>query len=76
MRAAHIGNRKTYRATLYDLKNLGLLAYQPSPSRHEPGRCFITYLPGAEVPPITPPNEGTSAPGKSSIGTRSGPTSA
>ncbi|HEX8429175.1 hypothetical protein [Hymenobacter sp.] len=64
MHAAHIGNRKTYRATLYDLENWGLLTYQPSQSRHQPSRCFLADLPGALLPPITSPTEGTSAPGK------------
>ena len=64
MTAAHIGNRKTYRATLYDLENWGLLTYQPSQSRHQPSRCFLADLLGAELPSVTPPTEGTSAPGK------------
>ena len=64
MSAAHIGNRRTYRATLYDLENWGLLIYQPSQSRHQPSRCFLADLLGAELPPVTPPIEGTSAPSK------------
>lgn len=64
MNAAHIGNRRTYRATLYDLENWGLLTYQPSQSRHQPSRCFLAGLPGAELPPVTPPTEGTCAPSK------------
>lgn len=74
MTAAHIGNRKTYRATLYDLENWGLLTYQPSQSRHQPSRCFLANLLGAELPPITPPTEGTSAPGKTGFtGTTTAP---
>lgn len=64
MNAARIGNRKTYRATLYDLENWGLLTYQPSQSRHQPSRCSLADLPRAELPPITQPTEGTSAPDK------------
>ncbi len=64
MHAAHIGNIKTYRATLYDLEAWGLLTYQPSQSRHQPSRCYLADLLGAEVPPVNPPTEGTSAPGK------------
>ncbi|GAA4001984.1 hypothetical protein GCM10022408_11620 [Hymenobacter fastidiosus] len=74
MTAAHIGNRKTYRATLYDLENWGLLTYQPSQSRHQPSRCFLADLPGAELPPVTPPAEGTSAPHKNGFtGTTTAP---
>ena len=45
MSAAHIGNRKTYRATLYDLETWCPLTYQPS-------RCFLADLLGAEVPQL------------------------
>ena len=62
MHAAHIGNIKTYRATLYDLENWGLLAYQPSKSKYAPSRCFMSDLLGAELPPVNPPTEGRSAP--------------
>lgn len=71
MSTAHIGNRKTYRATLYDLETWGLLTYQPSQSRHQPSRCFLADLLGAELPPVNRPTEGTSAPDKTepSVGT-------
>ncbi len=61
MSTAHIGNRKTYRATLYDLETWGLLTYQPSQSRHQPSRCFLADLLGAELPPVNRPTEGTCA---------------
>ena len=62
MFAAHIGNIKTYRATLYDLENWGLLAYQPSKSKYTPSRCFMSDLLGAEVPLVKGATEGRSAP--------------
>ncbi|MDJ0367347.1 hypothetical protein QMK33_19535 [Hymenobacter sp. H14-R3] len=64
MRAAHIGSIKTYRATLYDLENWGLLAYQPSKSKYQPSRCFMSDLLGAELPPVKDPTGGTSTPGE------------
>jgi hypothetical protein len=64
MSAAHIGSIKTYRATLYDLEDWGLLAYQPSKSKYQPSRCFMSDLLGAVVPPVQMPTEGTSAPGE------------
>lgn len=74
MNAAHIGNRRTYRAALYDLENWGLLAYQPSQSRHEPSRCFLVDLPGAHMPPVILPTEGICAPGKTEFaGTTTAP---
>lgn len=65
MRAAHIGNERTYRATLRDLEAWALLTYQPSHSRHQPSRCFLTDLSGAEVPAVKTAATGKSAPGKS-----------
>lgn len=50
MQVAHIGNERTYRAALRDLESWGLLTYQPSTSRHQPSRCFLTDASGAEVP--------------------------
>ncbi|WP_019949033.1 hypothetical protein [Hymenobacter aerophilus] len=44
MRAARIGNERTYRAALYDLDTWQLLAYQPSQSRYGRSRCFLTDL--------------------------------
>ena len=64
MYAAHIGSIKTYRATLYDLENWGLLAYQPSKSKYTPSRCFMSDLLGAELPPVNDPTQGRSAPGE------------
>lgn len=64
MHAARIGSIKTYRATLYDLENWGLLAYQPSKSKYQPSRCFMSDLLGAEVPPVKDATEGRTAPGK------------
>jgi hypothetical protein len=61
MQAAHIGNKRTYTATLYDLETWGLLTYQPSQSRHQPSRCFMQVLPVAEMPPVNGPTCGTSA---------------
>lgn len=63
MKAAHIGNMKTYRATLRDLETWELLAYQPSLSKYTPSRCLLTVLPRAEVPPVNDATEGSSAPG-------------
>lgn len=63
MRAAHIGNRKTYRAALYDLDAWGLLTYQPSQSKYQPSRCFLSDLLRAELPPVKTPTEGEYAPG-------------
>ncbi|MFD1469905.1 hypothetical protein ACFQ48_16880 [Hymenobacter caeli] len=62
MSAAHIGSIKTYRATLYDLEDWGLLAYQPSRSKYQPSRCFMSDLLGAVVPPVNHPTGGTTAP--------------
>ncbi|MGI4883972.1 MAG: hypothetical protein ACRYFR_03325 [Janthinobacterium lividum] len=64
MRAAHIGSIKTYRATLYDLEEWGLLAYQPSKSKYQPSRCFMSDLLGIVVPPVKDPIEGRNAPGE------------
>ncbi|SDY68016.1 hypothetical protein [Hymenobacter psychrophilus] len=57
MRAARIGNERTYRAALYDLDTWKLLAYQPSQSRYGRSRCFLTDL-SQSLPAIA----GTSAP--------------
>ena len=67
MRAARIGNEKTYRATLYDLTAWGLIDYVPSQSRHEKSRCYLTNLSGADVPPVNPSATGRTAPGKTSV---------
>ncbi|OGX81352.1 hypothetical protein [Hymenobacter coccineus] len=67
MQAAHIGNERTYRATLRDLEAWALLTYQPSHSRHQPSRCYLTDLSGADVPAVKTPTMGKSAPGKSSL---------
>ncbi|MCR5888364.1 hypothetical protein LRS06_11430 [Hymenobacter sp. J193] len=64
MQAAHIGNERTYRAALRDLETWGLLTYQPSTSRHQPSRCFLTDASGAEVPEVNSPARGEPAPGK------------
>ncbi|MET4104745.1 hypothetical protein [Hymenobacter sp. UYP22] len=67
MQAARIGNERTYRATLYDLDTWGLLTYQPSQSRHEKSRCYLTDLSEAEVPPVAPLTTGRSAPDKTAL---------
>jgi len=67
MQAAHIGNERTYRATLRDLEAWALLTYQPSHSRHQPSRCYLTDLSGAKVPEVKAVTRGTSAPGKNGI---------
>ncbi|MGI4738054.1 MAG: hypothetical protein ACRYG7_23030 [Janthinobacterium lividum] len=64
--AAHIGNKRTYTAALYDLETWGLLTYQPSKSKHHASRCYLTELPGAKVPQLDQPTSGKSAPGKKS----------
>lgn len=64
MQAAHIGNERTYRAALRDLEAWDLLSYQPSTSRHQPSRCFLTNVSEAELPEVTPLTEGESAPDK------------
>jgi hypothetical protein len=64
MQAAHIGNKRTYTASLYDLETWGLLTYQPSKSKHHASRCYLTELPGAKVPQVDPPTSGKSATGK------------
>ena len=85
MAAVRIGNRKTYRATLYDLETWALLTYHPSKFRHSASRCELTGLSGAVVPPINQSIGGTTAPSKTelpgaemppinhSIGSRSAP---
>ncbi|MBJ6146373.1 hypothetical protein [Hymenobacter sp. BT559] len=65
--AAHIGNERTYRATLRDLDAWGLLTYQPSQSRHQPSRCYLTNLSGAKVPPVKSSTQGKSAPDEHSL---------
>lgn len=67
MQAAHIGNERTYRATLRDLDAWGLLTYQPSQSRHQPSRCYLTNLSGAKVPPVKSSTPGRSAPDEHSL---------
>ena len=67
MQAAHIGNERTYRATLRDLEAWALLTYQPSHSRHQPSRCYLTDLSGAKVPEVNAATGGTSAPSKSGL---------
>lgn len=67
MQAAHIGNERTYRATLRDLEAWALLSYQPSHSRHQPSRCYLTDLSGAKVPEVKTATRGKSAPGKSTL---------
>ncbi|ALW86888.1 hypothetical protein AUC43_18475 [Hymenobacter sedentarius] len=67
MQAAHIGNERTYRATLRDLEAWALLTYQPSHSRHQPSRCYLTDLSGAKVPEVKTATRGKSAPGKSAL---------
>lgn len=62
MQAARIGNKSTYTEKLYDLEAWGLLTYQPSQSRHQPSRCFLAVLPGAEVQQVDGLTGGTSAP--------------
>ena len=52
MKAARIGNKRTYRSTLHDLETWGLIAYQPSQSRYDVSRCELVNLSGAEVPPM------------------------
>ena len=64
MQAARIGNQRTYRATLYDLDNWGLIAYQPSKARGTTTTtCKLTELLRAEVP-VQNASTGTSAPTK------------
>ncbi|MBJ6107696.1 hypothetical protein JAO73_01640 [Hymenobacter sp. BT523] len=67
MQAAHIGNERTYRATLRDLEAWALLRYQPSQSRHQPSRCYLTDLSGAKVPEVKTATRGKSAPGKNGL---------
>ena len=67
MQAARIGNKKTYRATLYDLDAWGLLAYQPSKSKHHASRCLLTDLSGALLPPVKTTTRGSSTPPKNSL---------
>ena len=68
MKAARIGNKRTYRATLHDLETWGLIAYLPSQSRYDVSRCELVNLSGAEVPPMKR-TKGKSAPhGKTSSG--------
>ncbi|MBD2716705.1 hypothetical protein KBK19_16795 [Microvirga sp. STR05] len=62
MLAARIGNRRTYRATLYDLDAWGLLTYQPSQSRYQESRCVLLNLSGADVPLMKAGTGGSSAP--------------
>ncbi|WP_019949637.1 hypothetical protein [Hymenobacter aerophilus] len=52
MQAAHIGSRHTYRDALRELTAWGLIAYQPSRSRHERSSCSLTDLSGPEVTPV------------------------
>ena len=61
MQAARIGNQRTYRATLYDLDNWGLIAYQPSKARGTTTTCKLTELLRAEVP-VQNASTGRSAP--------------
>ncbi|GAB2778048.1 hypothetical protein HNQ93_001710 [Hymenobacter luteus] len=44
MRAAHIGNEKTYRAALRDLTAWQLLTYQPSHTRYQLSTCRLADL--------------------------------
>ena len=67
MQAAHIGNERTYRATLRDLEAWALLTYHPSQSRHQPSRCYLTDLSGAKVPEVKTATPGKSASGKSML---------
>jgi hypothetical protein len=67
MQAACIGNERTYRASLYDLEEWGLIRYLPSQSRHHFSRCQLTDLSGAELPPVNPVTTGNSAPSKNSL---------
>ena len=67
MQAAHIGNERTYRATLRDLEAWALLTYQPSHSRHQPSRCYLTDLSGAKVPEVNTATRSKSAPGKNGL---------
>ena len=64
MQAAHIGNERTYRATLRDLEAWALLTYQPSNSRHQPSRCYLTDLSAAKVPVVKTATRDKSASGK------------
>ncbi|NVO29718.1 hypothetical protein [Hymenobacter lapidiphilus] len=61
MRAARIGNERTYRAALYDLDTWQLLAYQPSQSRYGRSRCYLTDL--SQPPAIG----GTTAPDEPAV---------
>jgi hypothetical protein len=67
MKAARIGNRKTYRATLYDLDAWGLLSYQPSKSKHHASCCLLTDLSGAKVPQVKLATGGSNAPHENSL---------
>ena len=67
MQAAHIGNERTYRATLRDLETWDLLSYQPSHSRHQPSRCYLVDLSGAKAPEVKTATRGESALGKSGL---------
>ena len=67
MRAARIGNERTYRATLYNLHSWGLITYHPSQSRHHPSTCQIADLSGAEVPPVKSLTGSRSTPSKTGL---------
>lgn len=67
MRAAHIGSRHTYRDALRELTAWGLIAYQPSRSRHERSSCSLTDLSGPDVAPVTTATRARSGPDKNPL---------
>ncbi|UYZ64902.1 hypothetical protein [Hymenobacter weizhouensis] len=67
MQAARIGNKSTYTEKLYDLAVWGLLRYQPSHSKHQPSRCFLTVLPGAEMQQVNEATRCSSAPSETAL---------
>lgn len=67
MRAAHIGNEKTYRAALRDLEAWWLLAYLPGRTRYQPSTCSYRTCPSRQVSepkvPLLPrPHQGQACP--------------
>ncbi|GGG35422.1 hypothetical protein [Hymenobacter glacieicola] len=81
MRAAHIGNEKTYRAVLRDLHTWQLLHYHPSHTRYQPSTCQLTDLSDApsiqgETAPYAAPASGPQSPEQPATGAISAPNAA
>ncbi|UYZ64914.1 hypothetical protein [Hymenobacter weizhouensis] len=78
MRAAHIGNEKTYRAALRDLTAWKLLTYQPSHTRYQPSTCRLADLSsflsiGSKPAPSAPLSSGAEVPALPGTGGTSAP---